>query len=88
MMASIVGSEKGIVDGDHQLHLPQQVDGELVAAVGLAMPALAAEALHVHDGQTEDFDVGQGLLDGFQAMGLDDGDNQFHGLHVVFLWPL
>ena len=70
--------EELLVDGDHQLHLAQEVDGELVAAVGLGLPALAAEPLHVHHGQAEDLDVGQGLLDGLQTMGLDDGDDQFH----------
>ena len=83
MMASIVGSRKASLTRDHQLHLPQEVDGELVAAVGLGVPALPAEALHVHHGQAEDLDVGQGLLDGLQAMRLNDGDNQFHGQSLL-----
>ena len=52
--------EEVVVDGDHQLHLADQVHGELVAAVDLGVPPLAAEALDVHDGQAEDLHVGQG----------------------------
>ena len=71
--------EKLLVDGDHQLHLAQQVHGEFVAAVDLGLSPLPPKALDVHHGQAEDFDVGQGLLDGFQPMGLNHGDNELHG---------
>src|SRR6185437_9520067 len=67
-----------LVDGDLQLHLAQQIDRELVAAVDLGMALLTAEALHVHDRQPKDLDFGQGRFDRFQAAGLDDGDNQLH----------
>jgi hypothetical protein len=39
------------------------------------LSALAAEALHVHDGEAEDLDVGESLFDGFESMGLNDGDD-------------
>ncbi len=73
------GFEEFFIHGDHELDFAQEVDGEFVAAIGLGMAALASEALDVHDSEAEDFDVGQCGLDGFEAMGLDDGDNEFHG---------
>ena len=57
-----------------------------MAAVGLGMSALAAEPLHVHHRETEDLNVGQGLFDGFQTMGLDQGDNQFHSADSELVW--
>src|SRR5207244_1778923 len=36
-----------LVHGDLQLHLPPQVDRQLVAAVDLRVPLLSAEALHI-----------------------------------------
>jgi hypothetical protein len=73
------GFEKGLVDGDHQLDLSEEVDGDFMAAIGFGLPSLSAESLDVHDGEAEDLDIGQRLFDGFEAMGLDDGDNEFHG---------
>src|SRR5215208_5909847 len=43
-----------LVDGDLQLHLAEQVDGQLAVAVDLGVALLSAEALHVHDGESED----------------------------------
>jgi hypothetical protein len=40
---------------------------------------LAAIALDVRDGEAEDFDFGEALFDGFEAVGLDDGGDPFHG---------
>ena len=74
------GFQKFLVHGDHELHFAQEIDGKFVAAIGLGMTALPAEALHVHYSQAEYFHVGQGGFDSFQAMGLDDGDYQFHGI--------
>src|SRR5581483_6262792 len=66
------------VDGDLQLHLAQQVDGDLVAAINLRVPLLPAEALHVHHGQAEHLHLGERGFDRFEPSGLDDGDDQFH----------
>ena len=43
------------------------------------MALLAAVALHVRDREAEDFDLGEALLDGFQTVRLNDGDDPFHG---------
>src|SRR5579884_1499488 len=67
-----------LVDGDLELHLAQQVDGQLVAAVDLGMALLATEALDVDDGQAEDLDLVKGLLDGLELGRLDNGQDQFH----------
>src|SRR5207253_8196107 len=67
-----------LVDGDLQLHLAQQVDRQLVAAVDLGVALLPAEALHVHDSHAEDRDLAQGLLDGFELGRLNDGEDEFH----------
>src|SRR5690348_8697937 len=53
-----------LVDGDLQLHLAEQVHRQLVAAVHLRVALLPAEALDVDDGQAEDLDLVEGLLDG------------------------
>ena len=71
--------EELLVDGDHQLHLADQVDRELVAPIGLGVPSLAAEALDVHHRQAEDLHVGQGRLDRLQTVGLNNSNDQLHG---------
>src|SRR5688572_20134339 len=45
--------DKFFVDGDLQLHLAQQVDRELMAAIDLCLPFLAAEALAIDNGKAE-----------------------------------
>src|SRR5947199_2184282 len=65
-----------LVDGDLQLHLAQQVDGQLVAAVDLGVALLPAEALHVHDGHAEHFDLGQRFFDRVELGRLDDGEGE------------
>src|SRR3954468_24772178 len=72
-----------LVDGDLQLDLAEEVHGQLVAAVDLGVPLLAAEALHVHDGQAEDLDLVERFLDRFQLRRLDDGEDEFHGSGAV-----
>src|SRR5262245_46757752 len=52
------GLNELLVHGDLQLHLPQQVHFELVAAVNLGLPLLAAESLAVHHGEAEHFHFG------------------------------
>src|SRR5262245_60743132 len=61
-----------VVDGDLQLHLAQQVDGVLVAAVDLGVALLAAEALDVADGQADDLDFVERFLDRLELRRLDD----------------
>ncbi len=73
------GLDKLVVDGDLKLHLPEKVDGDLVAAVSLGMASLSAEALHVEDGQSKDFDFRQRLLDALEIMRLDDRNDEFQG---------
>src|SRR5262245_54323304 len=43
------------------------------------MPALLAEAEGVADRHPFDADLGEGLLDGFELRGLDQGDEHAHG---------
>ena len=62
MMASIVGSRNSSLTAIISCTFRKQVDGEFVAAVDLGVAPLAAEALHVHDGQAKHLDVGQGAL--------------------------
>src|SRR5262249_37421905 len=64
-----------LVDGNLQLHLAQQVQGQLVASVDLRVAFLPAEALHVHDGQAENLNLVEGFLDRFELRRLDDGQN-------------
>src|SRR5262249_10292887 len=73
------GLDEVLVDGDLELDLAEQVDGQLVAAVDLGLALLPAEALDVDDGQAEDLDLGEGLLDLLQLAGLNDGQDELHG---------
>ena len=76
------GLDELLVDGDLQLHLAEQIDGDFVPAVDLGVPLLAAETLHVHDREAKDFDLGQGRFDGFQSAGLNDGDDELHAAYL------
>ncbi len=69
-----------VVDQDFQLDLAQEVGFVLVAAVQLGPPALAAVALRVADGHPLDLDLDQRLAQGVELGGLDDGDDEFHGV--------
>jgi hypothetical protein len=67
-----------VVDRNHQLHLPQQIDRDLMAAINLSLPLLPAEALHVHDRQPNDFDFRKGRLHVFKLAGLDNRNDELH----------
>ena len=51
--------------------------------IDFGVPLLSAETLHVHDGQAENFHLGQGRLDGFEPSGLDNRDNELHAAYLV-----
>src|SRR5689334_4661485 len=59
-----------LIDGDLELDLAEQVDRDLVPAIDLGIPLLAAESLNVHDGQAEDLDLREGFLDSLELGGL------------------
>src|SRR6266540_2333543 len=67
--------------GDHHLHLHlgEEVDDVLGAAVELGVPLLAAEALHLRRGETRDSDLGESLLHLVQLERLDDRLDLLHG---------
>src|SRR6266508_2820390 len=67
--------------GDHHLHLHlgEEVDDVLGAAVELGVPLLAAEALHLPRGETRDSDLGESLLHVVQLERLDDRLDLLHG---------
>lgn len=70
--------DKRFVDGDLELDLAEQIDTELVSAIGPGLTFLAAKTLAIHDGQTKDLNFGEGFLDRFQLAGLNDRDDEFH----------
>ena len=70
--------DERFIDRNLQLDLPQQIHAELVSPVNASLAFLPSEALTIHNGQPEDFDLGQSFLDGFQLARLDDGDDQLH----------
>src|SRR5207237_8380645 len=46
------GLDEILIDGDLKLNLTQQVHCQFMSTINLRMPFLAAEPLHLHDGQT------------------------------------
>src|SRR6185312_2586087 len=69
--------------GDLDLHLGQEVDGVLAAAVDLGVALLPAEALHLGDGHALDARLGERFLHLLQLERLDDGDDEFHGVRLL-----
>src|SRR6185436_3390297 len=67
--------------GDHglDLHLGQEIDDVLGAAIKLGMAFLASEALDLGDGEPGDAQLGQRLADFIELERLDDGFDFFHG---------
>ena len=49
-----------------------------MAAINFDMAFLPTEALAIHHRQAKDFDIRQSGFDGFQAMGLNNCDNELH----------
>ncbi len=79
------GFDEVVVDGDLELNFTKQVGFEFWAAEGLDLAALTPEALAIEDGEAEDFDLGERLFDGFEAIGLNDGDDEFHGSYALLV---
>ena len=67
-----------VLHHDLDLHLGQEVDHVLGAAVELGVALLPAEALDLGDGQAGDPDLGQRLAHLLQLERLDDGGDLFH----------
>ena len=78
-MASMQRSTSRVLDHHLDLHLRQEVDHVLGAAVQLGVALLPAEALDLGHRQARHADVGQGLAHLFELEGLDDGGDLFHG---------
>src|SRR5262245_54283621 len=55
-----------------------------MAAIDLGVALLTAEALHVHDGHAKHRDLAQGLFDGLELGGLDDGEDEFHSSSLSY----
>ena len=79
-----------VIHRNHQLHLAKQVSHrDFVAAVDFRLPLLPTKALAIHDGQADDFDLGQRSFDVFELSRLNDGDDKFHtGYRVQDAGPL
>src|SRR5581483_7045549 len=75
--------EEVVADGGLDLHLRQEVDDVLGAAIELGVALLAAEALHFRDGDALHADAGEGLAHLVELERLDDGGDQFHGVLMV-----
>lgn len=71
--------DKSFIDRDLQLHLAAEVRGEIVFFKILRASFLSTESLAIHDRQAKDLDISQSRFDGLKRLGLDDGDDQFHG---------
>ena len=67
------------------LHLWQEVDDIFGTAVEFGMTFLAAEALHLGDGDAADPDVMQGVLHVVELERFDDGFDLFHGIALSAL---
>src|SRR3977135_2050506 len=71
----------GIIDHDLYPHLWHEVDGVLSAAVHLGVTLLAAIALTLADGHSENARLLETRLDVFERERLDDRGNQLHFPH-------
>ena len=79
MMALIVGSTNASLTAICSCTLRSRLTRDFAAAVHLGLALLPAEALHVHDRQADDLDLGEGGFHVLELAGLDDGDDEFHG---------
>src|SRR5436190_4486495 len=64
---------------DLDLDLGQEVHGVFGAAIDLGVALLAAEALHLGDGEPGDPDLGERVAHVLELERLDDGGDQLHG---------
>src|ERR1043166_4144060 len=71
-------------DHDFDLDLGQEVHRVLRAAVDLGVALLAAEALHLGNGQSRDAECGERVAHVLQLERLDDGGDQLHGDSCLF----
>ena len=78
-MASMQRSTSPSLTDDFDLHLGQEVDHVLGAAVQLGVALLAAEALDLGDRRARDADLGQRLAHLFEFERLDDRGDLLHG---------
>jgi hypothetical protein len=75
-----------VVDGRFDLHLGQEVDDVLRAAVQLGVALLAAEALDLGHRDALHADGAQGFTNFVKLERLDDGSHHLHGSSVVDGW--
>ena len=78
-MASIACSSMLVGDHHLDLHLGQEVDDVLGAAIELGVALLAAEALDLGDGEAGDADLGQRFAHFVELERLDDRFDLLHG---------
>ena len=71
--------EHVVLDRGLDLHLRQEVDDVLGAAIELGVALLPAEALDLGDGDALHADRREGLAHLVELERLDDGGNEFHG---------
>src|SRR5690625_177960 len=72
------GGDVGVRDEHLHPQLGHQVDGVLGTAVDLRVPALASVAAGLPDGHAVGADIGEGLLDRREAVGLQDCGDELH----------
>ena len=77
---STAASTKASLTAISSFSLGKQPHLELGAAINFRVAALPAAAAHVADGHQVDIVLVECFLHGLQALGTDDGDNQFHRL--------
>ena len=70
-----------LVDGDLQLDLAPKINGKFIVAIFVRFPLLSTESLAIHDCQAKNFDLAKCRLDRFEMVGLNNGDDQLHGVH-------
>ena len=78
MIFSATAGASVVLDEDLELHLRHEVDRVLGAAVHLGVTALAAEALHLGDGEPLHAEILHGGLHVVELERLDDRYDEFH----------
>ncbi len=68
-----------IVDADHQLHFPAEIDADIAATKRIRAVRRGVNTLDIHDRESKYLHLGQCRFDRFEAFRDDNRQYEFHG---------